>query len=518
MSHLGEVETVVRVLFDEGENPILVVSAFEGVTDELIKAMDVLHEKDYSGADIDEAFHPAQEIMLAVINECFTFETDTAKTAAVVFVNDSFAEVSRRLMLRKETTRKLKPGEDTYEIRNMVTGAGERIAAGVLKYFLEEKGVGAHVVVDVKSAPSNGTSNKRALHRAIQEGIATQAKGLGAEALGKVLIFGGHVEGTPRGITVDVGRGYSDTTAVDTAVAAISARLGITESVTFWKREIPGLLSADPSDLNLPPKNGAKDSSALTGVKPVYNRPQLVTDVSFGEALELASAGSKLLQTQSLLLAQRHDIRLRVRDIMRPRDTGTSYAHTEITTAAPFKAIQSQKCDLVTFRCPDMIDQSGFEEKLSAAFTKEGISISDPLSSGAALGYSIALPKGVSDRDHLREKLRSICRECSEIVIDGETYGMKIEWAQEVANISVIGAELANKPGILAEITGVFAAYNISVEGATQEPAQRKISFYVQENARREAVSALHAYFIDRDPVVREHVARRRAEISARYK
>lgn len=505
MSTLDVVEKLVRSLLENGEQPIFVVSAFKGVTNALLKAIDDLDGKDFDAPSIDEAFRPAKEIISTVIGA--HFKDDAFRAQAQSFVEQKFAYVKDELLAHKLTTKKLGQSNATYAIRDKVIGIGEGTAVGVLECFLLSKNISAKGVHAVKSSPVNGHNgsampNNRAIHRGIQEGLAESFSKLSAEDRGKIIIFGGHVEGTPRGISEDVGRSYSDTTAVDLLKALLSTRLKIKALVTLWKEDVPGLLSGNPKELN-----------------PKKNKHKLITHVSYSEALELASAGSMLLQVEALLLALQHDIRLRIKQITDTEGQGTSYDSTEIVTGAPFKAVCTQQCDLITFSCPDMVSQSGFLEKLSAAFTEHHINVADPLSAGAKISFSIPLPGDKSALNKLRQSLQEICEEFKVVDINGESYSMQIDWLQGTyGNVSVIGNELKNQSGILSEITGVLAAYNINVEGVTHETSQGKISFYVHERLRVRAVQKLHAYFIDRNSKVRKKVLRRRAKISARYK
>lgn len=492
MSKLAEVGNLVHYLLENDEQPILVVSAFKGVTNALLAALDELHEKaDYTEEDISAAFQPVMEIIYKVCPE-----------QALAFVDQQFQAVIQSLLDHKSTKAGLFPGEKTYQIRDKVIQLGEQTAAGVLQYFLEEQGVEAKAVFDVEAEPSSHVSN-RILHHKIQGGLAKHFQQISPEDRKKVLIFGGHVAGTPRGIIEDVGRSYSDTTAVDLAIAVSSlatdtaARI---HEVIYWK-DVDGLMSGNPNELD-----------------PETNHPQLITDVLFNEALELASAGSLLLQPEALVLAEREGIRLRVKNILHPRHPGTSFDSTEIITASPFKAVCTQPCDLIRFECPAMATQSGFLERLSAAFSKHRVNVSDPLSAGAKISFAIPLPSDESAIQRLRQSLREICREFRNIVIDGEEYDIDVGWDQGTyANVCVIGKELANQTGILSEITGVLAAHNINIYGITHETSQIKISIYVHENYRKLAAQVLHAYFIDKDPRIQDFVAKRRAELSQRY-
>lgn len=502
MSRLDQVENLVRYLLEDGkEKPVLVVSAFQGVTNALLKAMDELEGSDFSDETLVAAFAPAVVIIHKVIDEFFS--TKVGKRTAKNVVQTALETVFATLKLHGCGSHHLGRDTATYTVRDEVISFGEMTAAEVLKIFLAEKKVYAQLLNDIKSAPvKSGKTNKRALHRAMQAGIKDALASTRLHEKTSVVIIGGHIPGTPRGIEVDIGRNYSDTTAVN--VAAVMARIaGIQKPVVnFWK-DVDGLLTANDKELE-------------TG-----NDARLITHVHWREAHELSSAGSRLLQTDALILAEQENIALRVRNILDFSKPGTLYDSTEITTDQPFKSICDQPCDAIRFRCPDMVAQSGFIERFGKAFTEEDVSISDPLPEGASIMFTVPLPPGPANenaRQEIRRKLERICDRMKKVEIDGEVYDVDVAWLQgTLGNVCIVGSELANQSGILSEITGVLAAYNINIFGIGHCDSQLRISFYVLEKLRRLAKNVLHAYFIDRNPETKTYVERRRKEIAGRY-
>jgi len=276
MSKLDQVENLVRHLEAQGERPILVVSAFEHVTKALIEALDFLDGKANSQDEIRAAFTQARKIIETVIDN--KFSTDYAKLRAKGHVHEQFEALIPLLLAHQKETKSLFPSEDTYEIRDRVIRVGETSAEAVLQYFLEEKNIAAAAFPEVKCTPVNTNGeiqNKRALHQAIARGIQESMNKLPNQDKEKVLIMGGHVQGTTRGMVVDIGRSYSDTTAVDVAIALAKDIRELVLEVVFWK-DVDGLSTANPRDL----ENGA-------------SKARVITHVSYDEAIELAGASKK---------------------------------------------------------------------------------------------------------------------------------------------------------------------------------------------------------------------------------
>ena len=99
-----------------------------------------------------------------------------------------------------------------------------------------------------------------------------------------ILITQGFIAGHPQGGTAILGRGGSDTTAVAFAAAFGAERCDI-------YTDVDGIYTTDPR---------------------IARKARKLDKIAFEEMLELASLGAKVLQTRSVELAMRYNVRLRV--------------------------------------------------------------------------------------------------------------------------------------------------------------------------------------------------------------
>lgn len=513
MSRLDQVGKLVEHLKQKEERPILVVSAFEKVTNALLKAIDAEHldGKNYSESDIAVAFQPAKKLIYDVIENHFKADDGGNKHQAMVAVEARFQGVAGLLMAHKATGAGLFPGDNTWQIRDKVIALGEETAVDVLDFYLKENGYDSLGVQGVQALPFEGPADqpvsKPELHRHIVEGQKAKLGQLAAEDSGlddKILIFGGHVGGTKRGIKEDVGRSYSDTTAIDLEEAynqcqAISGVIkGKIDKVIFWKN-VDGYYTTDPKDLD-------------NGADAVH-----VGDVSYIEASEIAGAGSQLLQIQAIILAKLADVCMIVANILNPDGKTTTVSSIKTVTDRPFKVLVTQVVDIVSFECLDMVAQSGFAAVIFDAFKRKHINIVDTMDRGAKVAFACPLPKDLAELQRMRDAIREICVENRTIVIDGECFEhVNADWEKGThAILSVIGNELVNNSAkIFSEILAVLAAYHIKAEGKS---TGIKITLYVPETQRQEAVQHLHDYFIAKDKATREHVALSKAKNAQRF-
>ncbi|MEZ4087552.1 MAG: ACT domain-containing protein [Candidatus Gracilibacteria bacterium] len=479
MSKLDQVLNLVRSLREEGETPILVVSAFKGVTNKLYDMLDQLHDTDYEEADIDRAFQPALDIIKGKIDEFF--KTEEHKKMAYSHVLREIQIVKNVLRMHKRVSNVLAPQAATYEARDKVIAFGERSVIGVLEAFLQENRVMAEAVNDVEFHANGGSrTSKEDLHEGIQEGIATKLKEVMHGWDEEVLILGGHIKGTPRGMTVDIGRSYSDTTAVD-VTAALSHHMGFYVDKTVMWKEVDGVMSADPRQLDL-----------------TINTPIVHEDVSYDEAFEMAGSGSQLMQIDALRLGWEMGIPLVLKNIDRPKGVGTTFGRSWPQTAAPFKVVMANRnVDAVSYKIPQMANQPGFLHAMTGLFDQEDVSVTDIFSSGIVVGFSVNLPSDEADQKVLRAKIRRINRAMENLVVHGKGYACTIEWHKGDANLVLVGDELKQNRGVFSRITSVLAEEGINIRATTQTHAERRISFMIPKGFAEKAVQALHREFLD---------------------
>ncbi len=490
MSQLDEVLNLVKVLQEQDEAPILVVSAFKGVTNALIEAMDKeLDGKDYDETSIRQAFQSVLGIVDEKINKFI--KDDRYKQQAREHVQREMDICIEVLMAHKKVTISLAPDNKTYKTRDKIVAFGERSVIGILEAFLQENGINAKAINNVTYKGNDGQASKSELHRGIQRGIAESLTPHKDEIRDQVLIIGGHIKDVLQGMIKEIGRSYTDTTAVDVAVAL--RRLGVSvDSTVAWK-EVDGVLSADPRQL---------DSKV--------NKPIVHHDVSLNEGMELAGAGSTLMQVEALDLAMEERIPLSLRNIKHPHEEGTTFSVGESRTALPFKIITANgRVDVISCKIPKMAIQVGFAEALTKAFGDHGVSINDIITSSTTINFTVNLPSDEADKKELRKRIRKTILELGNIEVDGEVYQCDPEWDQSKANVVIIGDELRNNTGVLNIITGVLAAEGINIDGIEHTIEQRKISFYVDQKDADRAVQALHRVFIDKDKRFARRVAGR---------
>jgi len=166
---------------------------------------------------------------------------------------------------------------------DMLLTTGERITMALLAITLNDCGVPAISFTGSQSGIITDTKHTRA------KIVTIHANRIEAElSQGKVVVVAGFQGVSQKKEVTTLGRGGSDTTAV-----ALAAALGATRCEIYT--DVPGVFAVDPR---------LRESAAWVPV------------ISFDEMIELAGAGSQIMETRSVLFAKRYNLPLWIGSLM----------------------------------------------------------------------------------------------------------------------------------------------------------------------------------------------------------
>lgn len=175
-------------------------------------------------------------------------------------------------------------------IYDQVVSYGELISTTILSAYLTEKGISANWL-DVRDCIKTDT-----YYRNAKVNWTTTQKQISKNVDKKTLyITQGFIASDSNNFTTTLGREGSDYTA------AIFAYCLNAESVTIWK-DVPGVLNADPR---------------------YFENAQLLHQISYQEAIELAFYGASVIHPKTLQPLQRKEIPLFVKSFSQTNNDGT---------------------------------------------------------------------------------------------------------------------------------------------------------------------------------------------------
>ncbi|MCA0131085.1 aspartate kinase [Winogradskyella alexanderae] len=270
------VKNLVQVLKDTGyDNTLVIVSAMGKTTNALeVVVKNYFENKSELQSAIHDVIKYHNEILLDL------FENDQ---------NPVFTSI-KNLFDGLNLFFKHSKSPDYNFVYDQTIGFGELISTTIISHYLNYKGL-KNNWLDVRDFIKTDNYYRRANvnWELTQERISSSFDS------SKLNITQGFLGSDANNFTTTLGREGSDYTA------AIFAYCLNANSVTIWK-DVPGVLNADPR---------------------YFENPQLLHQISYTEAIELAFYGASVIHPKTLQPLQRKEIPLYVKSFLNPKDNGT---------------------------------------------------------------------------------------------------------------------------------------------------------------------------------------------------
>ncbi|MFK7747953.1 MAG: aspartate kinase [Kordia sp.] len=270
------VKNVVNVLQEVGyDNTLIVISAMGKTTNAIeVVIKNYFEENKELQASIQEIAKYHNEILL----ELFPNESHPIFKKIKQF----FEEMQGFLGRNKSP--------DYNYVYDQLVSFGELISTTIVSAYLNSVAV-ENIWLDVRELIKTDTSYRDAKvdWELTQENIKQKVN------KNKLNITQGFIGSDPNNFTTTLGREGSDYSA------AIFAYCLNAENVTIWK-DVPGVLNADPR---------------------YFENAQLLHNISYREAIELAFYGASVIHPKTLQPLQRKEIPLYVKSFLNPKNDGT---------------------------------------------------------------------------------------------------------------------------------------------------------------------------------------------------
>ena len=378
----------------------------------------------------------------------------------IVVVPSAMAgETNRLLALAGD----LQPHPDPREL-DVVAATGEQVTAGLVAMALIECGVPARSYAGWQVKVLTDSAHTKARIMSIDD--ARIRKDLAA---GRVVVVAGFQGVDGEGNVTTLGRGGSDTSAV-----ALAAALKADECQIYT--DVDGVYTTDPR------------------IVPEARRLHTVT---FEEMLELASAGSKVLQIRSVEFAGKYKVPTRVlsslTDPMLPVEqeaqAGTLITFEEDPHMAMEKAVvtgvaaQRDEAKITVHGVPD---KPGIAYAILGPIADAGINV-DVIVQNVGHDGMTDMTFTVHRNDYakalkiLKEQVQPHIQ-CKEVLGD-----------DKIAKVSIVGMGMRSHAGIAAQMFRTLAEEGINIQMIST--SEIKISVVVDEKYAELAVRVLHKAF-----------------------
>ncbi|MEP6465983.1 MAG: bifunctional aspartate kinase/homoserine dehydrogenase I [Parafilimonas sp.] len=451
VANAENINKVVNIVINNDETQVIVVSAFGGVTDILIKAgtlaenadetyKDVLKEAEKKHLDTARALLPVthQSSCLSMIKQQF----------------NELEEICNSVFYLRELSLRTK---------DRIVSFGELLSSKIISAYMQSKNV-IHDWLDsrqlIKTNSNFGFAavDFEVTNKLIDDAINSSDK--------KIFIASGFIASDENNNTTTLGRGGSDYTAAIYA-SAINAN-----SLEIWT-DVSGMMTADPRWVN---------------------NAKTIERISYREAMELSHFGAKVIYPPTIQPVAQKNIPTWVKNTFAPNDAGTvieksSYSASGnggiITGISSINAIA-----LLSLEGSGMIGIPGFSKRLFEALANEQINVI--LITQSSSEHSICV--AINTNDALKAK-RIVDTTFEMEISQKKLEPLKVETEQSV--IALVGDKMKSHPGISGKMFDALGRNGINVRAIAQGSSERNISAVIAHDDIKKAVNVLHEAFFE---------------------
>lgn len=426
----------------------VVLSACRGVTDALLNLISLaeIPDGDFLAAlEIQKARHLglATEMLPAA-----------ARSTYAAQLEDDCRDIAGLL----QTVRLIRSAPPS--MRDVIAGYGEIWSTRLFAPYLRERGrlsgavrwIDARDVVVVEwgslGPAVQWPSSEENLKRLVEDDFTGR------------LIVTGFIATTIAGMQTTLGRNGSDFSG------SIFGALLHAVQIIIWT-DVDGVLSADPR---------------------LVPDAQVIDQLSYNEAMELAYFGAKVIHPQTMEPAVARDIPIYIRNTFAPAMPGTLIC-ADPQSALKVKGITTiDPVALVNLEGAGMIGVPGTAHRLFGALRDAGISVILISQGSSEHSICFAIPEAQAERAEA-----AVRRAFDAELRDGQIQQVDIGLGLSI--LAVVGDGMAGAHGVAAKVFNSLGDAGISVRAIAQGASERNISVVVDGRSGAKALRAVHASF-----------------------
>ena len=430
------------------DNIIIVVSAFGGVTDDLISAGNLAKNQDSSYKDI--------------LNNIETRHLETVKHLIPI------AEQSKVLSNVKGELNALETlldgafsiGEITTKLSDKIVSYGELLSSFIIsEYFASSELDCVHkdsrelIITTITNGRT--TVNLEKTNANCISYFNNSAK--------QIVVCPGFISRSEDGEATTLGRGGSDYTAALYA-AAIAAKI-----LEIWT-DVSGMYTANPK---------------------LVKQAVPIAHISYEEAMELSHFGAKVLYPPTIQPVLSKGISIVIKNTFSPEDAGTLITKSTNEKGKTVRGISHiGNISLLSLEGPGMVGIPGISKQFFEVLSQANISV--VLITQASSEHSICI--GISADDVVKA-----------VAVVNEAFAFQIERGRikkvvpenNLAIVALVGDNMKNHQGLSGKMFSTLGKNNVNIRVIAQGASERNISCVIDEKDVKKALNALHEEFFE---------------------
>jgi aspartokinase/homoserine dehydrogenase 1 len=431
------------------DKTIVVVSAFGGITDLLLKSGQLAATGDQS---YKELLQDITQRHLTTIKSLLPVTNQSSILSQVMQQCNEIEDVCNGIYLLKELSDRT---------TDKIVSYGELLSSQIISSYLS--------CVDIKNAWVDARkliATDSVFTKANVDFIKTNQniKAYFNASAEELFIIPGFISSDAEGYTTTLGRGGSDFTAAILG-AALDAKL-----VEIWT-DVSGMMTADPR--------------LVPNARPIAS-------ISYHEAMELSHFGAKVVYPPTIQPLLRKNIEVWIKNTFTPNDHGTVIQSVaEQINGNIIRGISSiNKISLLSLEGSSMVGIPGFSKRLFEALANSSINVI--LITQASSEHSICV--GVDDVYADKAKL-AVDNAFSYEIESGKVNPLIVE--KDLAIVALVGDNMKSHPGTSGKMFGALGRNGVNVRAIAQGSSERNISAVIANQDVKKAINVLHEEFFE---------------------
>lgn len=436
---------VKKIVENEPEPVIVVVSALSGVTDRLLLAADF-------ALNGNSGYKPLLDEIIARHEEIIEKRVASADKQEVVQKTQQLFDDLRNILQGVYLI-----GDLSQKTSDKIVSYGERLSSLIISKVID----GAQLYDATQFIRTNKQFSSH-IPDLVQSNELIR-KTFSEMPPPHVAVVPGFISsGCEDNDITNLGRGGSDYTAAIIAAAMNASVLEI------WT-DVDGFMTADPR---------------------IINSAYVIDELSFTEAIELSNFGAKVIYPPTIFPVFHKNIPIYVKNTFHPDAEGTRIRDIKPTRNGKIiKGISSiNDTALITIQGLGMVGVIGVNKRIFTALADNGISVFIVSQASSENSTSI----GVRTQDAaLAQKVLN--HEFAHEITMGSINEIMVEY--DLATIAIVGQNMKHVPGIAGKFFGALGRNGISVIALAQGAGETNISCVIAKSDLKKALNVIHDSF-----------------------
>ena len=429
------------------DNQIIVVSsALQSTTDELLELAEDAKKGKINEKIIEEISHRHHGAIKEIIKNN---EIQNEVSGIVSELIEELQKTVNGVIIVKELSDKTE---------DKIVSFGERLAVPIISAKLRDIGIESKSFTggDVGIMTDDNFGNASPLMKVTQHNVKNNLSELIEHT---VPVITGFIGATQQGDISTIGRGGSDFSA-----SLIGMCLGVDE--VWFMTDVDGLLTANPK---------------------IYPTAKTIPQLSYDEAVEMATMGAKGMHARALEPAKAANIPVRIKNTFRPDGDGTLINDDVIVKPEEItKAVASLNgLAMITIAGMNMVGNPGTAGEIFSMLGRNKINIIMISQSISEANITFLIK-----RENLRKAVSVL-----QVSLLGKSSVTDVTSDDEVCVVSIVGAGMKGTSGVAAKLFSAISGVNVNVKMIAQGSSEQNISFVVQESDLKQTIEAIHKEF-----------------------